>query len=305
MRDYYLADGETVLGPLSEDQVRGLVQTGAFGPQHPVCRVGEEEWHPLGHLLPHLAATTADFPHPTPPAETVTRSLPAELAFGFLYPLSGLGWMQILFFTLFTSCAYAVWLVLSLGFFALFGMVVLFLLCGYGASYLIEIIQTTAAGDRRPPNLPSITDFWDDALLPGVRVGAALLLYLGPALYFAIKGSFYDGSPPEAVIAYFLGWFFLPMAFLRIAIYNNILDGVNPIAVFLSTTRVFLPYLFVFAALTASTLGFRVLLGFLVDLPWYVLIPTAIALFFYSLMVQARHVGVIYLKLKHRLGWFE
>ena len=60
---YYTADGNEVLGPVSQDELKRLVRSGQLGKESHFCIEGEEEWSVIGEVYPEWFIKTA----PPPP----------------------------------------------------------------------------------------------------------------------------------------------------------------------------------------------------------------------------------------------
>jgi hypothetical protein len=242
----------------------------------------------------------------------VTLEAPAEKSFfrelprAATYPFRGAGILILVFATL----LFAAMEFLSFG---IFGLLIKALALGYLFSYMQNIIHSTAAGDDALPEMPGM----DDLLSGFFRLAGTVLISFGPALvlaYFAIAQ-----EQPTAGIALIpaiiFGALYMPMAFLAVALKDNVMAS-NPLIVVPSILRVPLEYL-VAAILVAGLFGVRWLGDALTGIMagpldartmgemFLMFAVRAVWAFIsvYLLTVTMRILGLLYLTKRDRLGW--
>jgi hypothetical protein len=230
-----------------------------------------------------------------------------ELPRAIIYPFRGKGVMMLIGATiLFAALDF-----LSGG---IAGIFIKMAALGYLFAYVQNIIHTTASGDDRLPDLPAMEGLFGNFF----RLAGTVLMSFGPALvaaYFAIWQ-----EQPAAGIALIptvvFGCLYFPMAFLAVAIKDNVLAG-NPLVVVPSILKVPLEYL-VTAILLAGVFGVRwigdavsgvmggkalrtesiseMFLLFGLRIIWAFLSV-------YLLTVTMRILGLLYLTRREKLGW--
>ena len=235
------------------------------------------------------------------------KSFFRELPGAFVYPFRGMGVLILIIATLFFA---------ALGFlgFGIFGILIQIVAIGYFYSYVQNIIHSTAAGEEKPPDLPGMDDVFSGCF----RLIGTILMAFGPALvlaYFAIAQ-----EQPMAGIALIpaiiFGCIYLPMAFLAVAMKDNVMAS-NPLVVVPSILRVPLEYL-VAAILVVGMFGVR-FLGDRISsemgvqafqtrsmsemLMLFGLRALWAFLSVYLLTVTMRILGLLYLIKRDRLGW--
>ena len=242
--------------------------------------------------------------HIEAPAE---RSFYRELPGAFVYPFKGAGVLVLLFATL---------LFAALDFMGagILGIFIKALAIGYLYSFMQTILHSTAADDDKMPGLPAMDDVWSGCF----RLIGTVLIAFGPAMvlaYFAIA----QAEPVAGIAlipAVIFGGLYLPMAFLAVAMKDNIMAA-NPLIVIPSICRVPLAYL-VTVILGAGIFGARYLgdmltsgmageamMGSSVTRMLLLFALRAVWAFFsvYLLTFTMRILGLLYLTKRDRLGW--
>jgi len=236
------------------------------------------------------------------------KSFFRELPRAFVYPFRGTGVLILIFATvLFAALDF-------LGRGNILGLLIKAMTIGYLYSYMQNILHSTAADEDKMPDLPAM----DDLLNGFFRLIGTVLIAFGPALvlaYLAIAQEM-PAAGIALIPAVIFGGLYLPMAFLAVAMKDNIMAA-NPLIVVPSIVRVPLAYL-VTALLAAGIFGARwlgdaltsdlvgesmmgnsvtkLLLVFGLNVIW--------AFFsFYLLTVTIRILGLLYLTKRERLGW--
>ena len=239
-----------------------------------------------------------------PPEKSFFRELPRA----FVYPFRGSGLLILIFATvLFAGLD-------ILGRRNILGILIKALTIGYLYSYMQNILHSTAAEEDKMPDLPAM----DDLLSGFFRLVGTFLISFGPAMvlaYLAIAQEM-PAAGIALIPAVIFGALYLPMAFLAVAMKDNVMAA-NPLIVVPSIIRVPGAYL-VTALLVAGIFGVRwlgdaltgemagesmmgnsvttMLLVFALNVVW--------AFFsFYLLTVTIRILGLLYLTKRERLGW--
>jgi len=248
-----------------------------------------------------------------PPEKNFSRELPRALA----YPFHGKGVLVLIVAAMIFGALDLLTLGLRviLGIFGIIiGMVTNAVAVGGLFSYVQNIINATAIGDDEPPDLPGLEDLWGNLLkLLGVTLAS-----FGPALvvaYFAI----FQEQPAAGIAlipAVIFGCFYFPMAFLAVAINDNVMSC-NPLVVVPSILKVPVEYI-VTVVLVGGVFGLRwvgdAVSGALVGPSLFTTSMLKMFLLFalralwafisiYLLTVTMRILGVLYATKKDRLGW--
>ncbi len=210
------------------------------------------------------------------------------------YPLKGSGWIMILLGTILS-------LIFHIGSYAPFlGIPVAFFGGGYFTAFFFEIITSTVNRESDCADWPSISSPWE-LLSPILRLNGALLVSALPALAYLWLHQNVSKPGPELLAWVGVGCFYFPMAILGIIQFGG-LSGVLPHLVLPAIFRCLPGYLFAMVALALVSVlpicaeewakGIRY---------WHWVIIPALSL--YSLMAQARFIGLLYLKYEDRIGW--
>jgi hypothetical protein len=236
----------------------------------------------------------------------------------FTYPLHEDGWILIiaggLFFTVLGLARY----VMGFGFLVMAAsLVVSVFAAGYLFSYLQRIITTSAGGEKQLPDWPDFSGF-DDVIGPCFQFGAAIFGCFLPAIaVLVLAGTDSEWAGQLIWPALLFGCFYLPMAFLAVAMFDTV-SALNPILIIPSITRVFKEYLvacglliFILALRFGINLFISVLFQPLThDIAMMIvgalvrgLISGFLGLYF--LIVEMRILGLLYYTKKDELGWFK
>ncbi len=238
--------------------------------------------------------------------EPTEKGFIASLPGAFIYPFRGAGVLVLIFTAILFS---------ALGIMGgIFGILIKIGAVGYLFSYMQNIIHATAAGEAHMPELPGMDDIFGGFL----RLAGTVAISFGLTLCLLIA-KFNDVDIPVSVImiTILLGCFYFPMAFLVVAMKDNVL-ACNPLVVVPSILRVPLPYL-VTVILFAGIFGFQQLGSLISTVAGSVVFSTMdmstfiIALAFrivwsftsvYLLTVNMRIMGLLYATQKEKLGWY-
>jgi hypothetical protein len=184
--------------------------------------------------------------------------------------------------------------------FGLRTMIFAFVIWGYMCTFLVKVANATGEGKDEIPTWPSITDGVVSTYF--YLLGTILLSMLPIGLYLAAV--FFLHAPLKFfILPVYATLFFMPMALLRVAMFNTI-QALNPFKVVASIFRVPTPYAAVWLFLF-FLLGVRVMASLVLGM-----IPFAGGLLtnifaFYVLIVQMRMLGLLYYAYEERLDWFS
>jgi hypothetical protein len=235
----------------------------------------------------------------------VEKGFLASLPGAFIYPFRGAGILILIFSAVLFSVA---------GNMAgLFSILFKIGTLGYLFSYMQNIIHATANEETEMPELPGM----DDVLGGFLRLAGCVVMSFGLVIALLIaRLSGVDIPVSVILITFALGCFYFPMAFLVVAIKDNVLAS-NPLVVVPSILRVPFQYLItvvVFASIfgvqrigdmiaggaktvTFTTMDIHVLLIAIgIRIIWSFISV-------YLLTVNMRIMGLLYLTQKEKLGW--
>ncbi len=136
----------------------------------------------------------------------------------------------------------------------IFGVILEIFAGGYLFSYLQGIAHSTLAEDRELPDLPGISNFLEDVIIPFFRFLGLALFCFGPAVGTAIW--FGVSRTPTAyytlVATAALGYLYFPMAFLAVATLDSV-TAANPLVVVPSIVKVPVKYVISLMPLAAMS----------------------------------------------------
>jgi hypothetical protein len=218
------------------------------------------------------------------------------------FPFRQSGWIMILLGAIFSLVMSFFSRAPSIGAGSIFGLSV----SGYFIAFFYSILNTTMTDHDDLPDWPEFTNFWDDILSPFARFWCVVAITILPViiLFFGLG---YLGWVPSAILDWlsYLGFAYfacyLPMAILAVQAQGS-LWAAWPKTVYPAIFRVLPGYIWPVVTLLV---GFG-LAAFFEDvsksIPFAgVLLAGAISL--YSLMFQARYIGLIYRDKREALGW--
>jgi hypothetical protein len=203
-----------------------------------------------------------------------------------------------------------------------FGFTLLFsaMAVGYLFAFLQTIVHSTAVGEEEMPPLPSMSDFWQDILLPCLQLLGLMLICFGPAAIAEYLAIFMQSEMAAMLIRplQIAGCVYFPMAFLAVAMLDSILAA-NPLQVIPSIFKVPLQYIVALGVLWLVLIvyGFGDELvislfprGFNTRLMSKLLTMIALRAAWgigslYLLTVTVRILGLLYLTCKNKLNWYQ
>jgi len=245
-----------------------------------------------------------------------------RLPAAFAYPVRGSGVMVMaLLVLLLMAFRWGQALVVSGSIrFILIGLLMEIVSTGYMFAFLQGIIHATAAGEREMPDMPSVSSFFDDILVPFLKVLGVTVFCFGPALALLIWGATHRDtwSMVNALAAAFVGGLYAPMAFLAVAVLDSV-GAANPLVVVPAIVKVPLEYVLTLVLLGATCALFigesivldslfpeRMLthsMGKLVGLLGLSTLWNFLNLY---IVIAGVHVlGLLFVTKKEKLGWFE
>ena len=248
-------------------------------------------------------ASALDVHIEAPPERSFFRELPGA----FVYPFRGAGVLVIIFSTILFAA-------LDFMGFGIFGILIKAAALGYLYTFMQSILHSTAADDNEMPGMPGFDDLFSGCF----RLIGTVLIAFGPAMLLAYLAIAQE--QPMAGIALIpaviFGGLYLPMAFLAVAMKDNIMAA-NPLIVIPSIIRVPLEYLVTvilgagifgaryFGDMLTSGMAGEAMLGSSVTHMLLLFALRALWAFFsvYLLTVTMRILGLLYLTKRDRLGW--
>jgi hypothetical protein len=246
----------------------------------------------------------------------------ARLPGAFAYPFRGAGVLLLIVGMVVVGALKFGGIMMGLGSirFLVFGVLLQIVAGGYLFTFLQSIIHSTAAEDHEMPDLPGMSNFIDDILMPALRFLGLTLISFGPMLALAIWG-LVRGEPPPAFVmipAAIFGCFYFPMSFLAVAMLDSV-GAANPLNILPSIFKVPREYLVTLVLLAAiyffRALGDVVLKalfpeGFTTHSMTQLFLMVAALAFWgftslYLLTVNVRILGLLYVTKKEKLGWLN
>jgi hypothetical protein len=201
---------------------------------------------------------------------------------------------------------------------SLWGLVFQVIVIGYIFSYMQNIIHSTAVGENEMPPLPSMANFWEDILLPCLKLlGLIAVCFLPVIVLIGIRMSSEESSVGIAIIpAFILSLLYFPMAFLAVAMLDSV-AAANPMQVIPSILKAPVEYL-----LTVALIGVLLGMRFIGDQVIPMIFPRGLSthnmaklfgflgaeafwsvMCLYLLTVSMRILGLLYVSKKEKLEW--
>jgi hypothetical protein len=240
----------------------------------------------------------------------------------FLYPFRGAGILVVIVGMVIFGLLKVGTIAMRFGSIRLFifGIILQIVAGGYLFTYLQTIVHATAAEDKELPDLPGLSNFLDDIVMPFFRLLGLMLFCFGPAIVLAIWAatSHQTALSLAFLAALIFGYLYFPMAFLSVAILDSV-AAANPLVVVPSILKVPLEYLFTIFLL-ASVFGFlalgNVLIRIIFPEGWLThSVPELFAMVgalvlhgfmtLYMLIVTVHILGLLYVARKDRLAWLD
>jgi hypothetical protein len=178
---------------------------------------------------------------------------------------------------------------------------------GYVATYMKDVVRTSAMGEDTPPNWADFSDWMEDLLAPAIQMLVVMALTFGPTIFFDYKMPF-DGvwQALAPFIAGVWGCITFPIIFLVVAMTDSVLAAFNPApmlrAIGVATADYALTVLFCVLVLVVST-GIIWLEGFI---RWIPFLPGFIGWLLNLLCISVfmRGIGLFYRCNHEKLEWY-
>jgi len=225
----------------------------------------------------------------------------------FIYPFRGTGLLVLIF----GSLIFAGLGIISAGLFAVLPKIIAL---GYLFCYMQNIIHATAAEETQMPEMPGFDDIFGGFL----RLTGTVIISFGLPIGLLVAKLFEVDIPVSAIlVTALLGCFYFPMAFLVVAMKDNVLAA-NPLVVVPSILRVPLQYL-VTVTIFISIFGITQIGNFVASgakgvsftttdmTVMFIAFGIRIVWCFasvYLLTVNMRIMGLLYATQKEKLGWY-
>ena len=215
------------------------------------------------------------------------------------YPVRHNGWIMIVIGAIFSV---VLEIFQKYQFSALIGLAVALFGAGYFGAFYLDIVTTTMEGEKVVPDWPDITSFWDDLMIPLLRLAGLLILSFGPALAVLIFGdpeaSWYL---PAILAAIVYGCFYFPMSVLAAQALGG-LGAALPHIVLPAVVKALPGYIVALGALGLVLIMSKYAQVIAAHIPYIGWLLTS-ALALYGMMFQGRLIGLIYVAKRAKLGW--
>ena len=187
------------------------------------------------------------------------------------------------------------------GFSPLFGGIATLLLSGYFCAIFYQMIQSTATGGKEAPEFPDTSDVFEDIIWPMLQTTAVIAVSFGP---FMVHHFLTDEPKSDSVLSYALlgfGVIYFPMAMLAVVILGYT-GALSPHIVIPAVWRgggtywfcvLLLVLLYGISDWIESMFSGQIIVRHLI----------MAVVGSYSLMTQARILGVVYREKQEELGW--
>lgn len=183
----------------------------------------------------------------------------------------------------------------------LIGPIATLLLSGYFCAIYYQLIQSTAIGGREAPEFPDTSNIFEDVIWPMLQILVVGLVSFGPFLAYVFLT---DDESTRPIIAYALlglGVAYFPMAILAVVILGYT-GALSPHIVLPAISRggwmywvgvLLLLALYFFGTVVEGFFSRQIVVGHLV----------MAVVGSYTLMTNARILGVVYRERQEELGW--
>ena len=239
------------------------------------------------------------------PMTSPTRPFLVEVARAFLYPLKCFGMLRftVVFFAL-VIVVFIPWPWIMIAIPAS--------LVGYICAHCLSIVQHSAGGDDEIPELPDVTQTWDEILQPMFLVWAAALTSLFPKIIYSGVLFISGAAANDTLIVVFEIWdaFYFPMAIMSVAIWRSF-RGLLPQIVLPTIMKIPAQHLLMAAMVWIIWHGYRYVMWQVVLMDKTTLsgalagifLPSL--LFLYLVWVSCRIIGITHWVYRKKIGWFK
>lgn len=175
------------------------------------------------------------------------------------------------------------------------------LLGSYFCAIFFQLIQSTAVGGKEAPEFPEASNLLEDIILPMLQIFAVAFVSFGPALLYVMLAPASGMKETIYLCLVGAGVIYFPMAMLAVTVLGY-LGALSPHIVLPAIFRAGWLYgvavlLLVLIYMTEVFLG-KLLEGHLILGPLVMAVVTS-----YTLMTNARTLGVIYRERQEELNW--
>lgn len=187
------------------------------------------------------------------------------------------------------------------GFAPLFGGIATLFVSGYFCAIYYHLIQSTATGGKEAPEFPDASNIFEDIIWPMLQIFVVALVSFGPFLGYLFSVSDEAASPIIAYALLGLGVIYCPMAILAVVILGYT-GALSPHVVFPAIFRggwiywvgVFLLLVLYFVSFVVGNIfSGQIIVGHLM----------MAVVGSYTLMTNARILGIVYRERQEELGW--
>lgn len=183
----------------------------------------------------------------------------------------------------------------------LFGGIAKLFLSGYFCAIYYQLIQSTATGGKEAPDFPDTSNIFEDIIWPMLQIYAVAIVSSGPFLAYLLWS---DGESTHRILSYALmglGVIYFPMAILAVVVlgYTGALSPHIVIPAIFRGGWIYWIGVFLLLALylvsdfVENIFSGRIIVGHLI----------MAAVSSYTLMTNARILGVVYRERKEELDW--
>jgi hypothetical protein len=181
----------------------------------------------------------------------------------------------------------------------LFGAIAGILLSGYFSAVYFQMIQSTATGNDEAPQFPEMANIFEDIIWPMLQIMVVILVSFGPLFVYIIAADESKALISWALLAF--GVVYFPMAMLAVVVLGRT-SVVSPHIVIPAIIRAgwlhwvsvfMLIFLYVLSNIIENIFSDSLIIG--------TLVMSAVGS--YTLMTQARILGVLYRERQDELGW--
>jgi len=160
---------------------------------------------------------------------------------------------------------------------------------GYFAAYFFAIINSTASRKDEASDWPDFRDFWSDLVGPWLLMLSAMFFSFAPSVILIL---IFEPSDMVRTGLLALGFIHLPMAILRVAIFNTMGSAfwLNTFPVIMNCLSQYFILLLIIGALIVINMIIDGIISSIPILGWFL----GFFLWMYSLMVGGRVLGLFY-----------
>lgn len=216
------------------------------------------------------------------------------------YPFRGSG-KYILFWLVILS------VVVDLVSFApLIGVIAGIFLFAYFCAIYMNLIDSSADGEVEAPMFPDISHPVEDVMVPLMRLLGCLLVSSLPAMAYVFFAAQLGFDPWILGALTVFGAVYFPMALLAVTILDR-MGGMSPHIVLPAIIRAMPHYLiacFIMGGMLGCQYGISYFLQKSETVPWLATYALLALVGAYTLMANARALGIVYREREDEIGWF-